>query len=267
MKLELPLGLQDAAKTLGVHVDSHADIDPTEGIAHLTDQFGSDAFGEDFHLAVADYGDTFEAFGADVLDSFGFSLKNPFKMFKAVHKKSVQKLAAKFPPAQRPAVLKLARAPVHVDIKRSITGLGKGIATGVSMASFVVPGVGPLVGGAGLAALGAADKVLSDPRVKNAASIIKTTQGMAALGNIPAQRGAATLAAAAQIRTALKVPPGKPAIPLQTNAQRAAVAAVIPKTVAHVTPAVVKKAATAAVKKPPGWWDKVLKFFHMQRAA
>lgn len=295
MKLAMPDGLREAAASLGVSLPSTFGIDPEEAIGSLRDEMGADLFADCFGCMAGDTpGDIYEledverqefeinhelaaelmdAFGYDRdlanivgQDAFGFGLPKFFS--KKLKKIAIKPLAAKAKtPQQKAAVAALMKAPLKVNVKQSIVGLGKGIATGVSIASFVVPGVGPIIGGAGIAALGAADKLLSDPRVKNAAAVVKNTRALASLGSIPAQRGAATLAAAAQIRAKLGTPVGKAAIPLNTTAQRAAVAAMIPKTVAKVTPSQVKQLAVKAVAKKPGFWTRVLAVFGLKRAA
>lgn len=269
MKIAMPEGLADAAQSLGVAITPTTSFDPTVALGALRDQFGADVFDDCFgasdevELSEEAYQQTFDAFG---YDPFGFSL-NPFKQAKKIVKKTVIPAMAKNAktPAQKAAIQKLAKLPLKVDVKKSAVGLAKGVSKGIAVASFVVPGAGPLIGGSALAALGAADKLLSDPKVKNAAQVIKNTQALASLGNVPAQRGAATLAAAAQIRAKTGAAAGVPAIPLRTNAQRAAVAAMVPKTVAKVSPAQVKKLAAKVAAKPPGWWDRVLAVFNLKR--
>lgn len=298
MKLAMPDGLAQAAATLGVKLEPHFGFDPVDAIGSLRDQFGADVFADCF--GADDFGwerdregdqeteilevnyelaaELMNAFGHDPdlvpligQDAFGFGL--PKFLSKKVKKLTVKPLTAKLmakatTPQQKAAVQALARAPLKVNVKKTVTGLAKGIGKGIAIASFVVPGAGPLLGGAGLAALGAADKLLSDPRIKNAAAVVKNTQALAALGSKPAQRGAATLAAASQIRIKLGTPAGKPAIPLKTVAQKAAVAAVLPKTVAKVTPAQVKALATKAVAiKKPGFWSRLLAVFNLKSAA
>ncbi len=289
MKLAMPDGLEQAAQSLGVQIGSSTEIDPVEAIGSLRSQFGADVFADclgcvegadgfgwddpetqeieiNYELAA----EVIDAFGHDAVDVvgqdvFGFGLPKFFS--KKVKKIALKPLAAKAKtPQQKAAFAALMKAPVKVNVKKSVTGLGKAVGTGVAIASFVVPGAGPLIGGAGLAALGAADKLLSDPRVKNAAQVVKNTQALASLGSKPAQRGAATLAAAAAIRKAKATPPGKAAIPLATTAQRAAVAAMVPKTVAKTTPAQVKKLAATAVVKKPGFWSRLLAVFNLKAA-
>ena len=291
MKLAMPDGLAETAQSLGVEITPTLEIDPVDAIGSLRSQFGADVFADCFGCMGGDddaFGwddpetqeleinyelaaELIDVFGHDAVDivgqdAFGFGLP---KMFRKIVKKTVIKpLAAKAKtPQQKALVAALAKAPLKVNVKKSIVGLGKGIGTGVAIASFVVPGAGPLIGGAGLAALGAADKLLSDPRVKNAAQVVKNTRALAALGDVPAQRGAAALATVAQIRKTKAVPPGKAAIPLTTTAQRAAVAAMVPKTVQKTTPAQLKVLASTAVIKKPGLWARVLAAFGLKRAA
>lgn len=63
-------------------------------------------------------------------------------------------------------------------------------------------------------AMGGADKLLGDVRIKNTASVITATKALAALGDPAAKRGLATITAVSTIRTTKKTPPGKPAIPM-----------------------------------------------------
>jgi len=292
MKLAMPEGLEQAAASLGVAITPTFGFDPVEAIGSLRDEMGADAFADCFGCMGDDFGwdrddpeeeilevnyelaaELLDAFGQDAdlmgivgRDAFGFGL--PKFISKPLKKIAIKPLAAKAKtPQQKAAVQALMKAPLKVNVKKSVTGLAKAVGTGVAVASFVVPGAGPLIGGAGLAALGAADKLLSDPRVKNAAQVVKNTQALASLGSVPAQRGAATLAAAAQIRQKLATPAGRAAIPLNTTAQRAAVAAMVPKTVAKVTPAQVKQLAAKAVVKKPGFWARVLAVFGLKKAA
>ena len=96
---------------------------------------------------------------------------------------------------------------------RAVTKVVKVGAKVGAIASFAIPGVGPLVGTSAMAALAAGDKLLGDPKVKSAAKVVSNTKAMAALGNQSAKRGAMVLAAVQKIRTAKKVPIGKSAIP------------------------------------------------------
>lgn len=149
----------------------------------------------------------------------------------------------------------LAKADIKVDIKRSATGLAKGIGTAAAVASFVVPGVGPLVGSSALAAMTAADKLLGDPRVKDAAKLVSNTKALAALGNVPARRGAAVLGAVAQIRQVKEAPMGKAVLPIR-SIDTAVYVQAVPR-------AQVKALATNAVNKAPkrSFWQKVKELF------
>lgn len=249
MLIEYPPGLRDTIKSFGVDIGNHALINPTEGLQEL-------------HGAVASEMGCDDPFG---FEQFGFSL-NPIK---AVQKKVIKPIVIKNAktPGQKAVAKVIATAPLKVNVKASAVGLGKMAATGASIASFVVPGAGPIVGSAGLAALGAADKVLSDPKVKNAAAVIKNTQALAALGQPGAQRGAAVLSAVAQLRKKQATQPGQPVIHIKTTAQQAAVAAMIPKTVAKVSPEDVQKIVQQALAdaKKKGWVERLLGWFGLER--
>lgn len=137
----------------------------------------------------------------------------------------------------------------------AIKGIGKVAKTAVkvgAVASFVVPGVGPLVGGSALAAMGAADKLLGGTKKKQAAKIVSNTKAMAALGDQDARRGVAVLATVAQIRKQKGVKPGKKAIPTPRPVRTQRFMKVVPKTHAQALAIqkvnAVKTAPKAAVK-------------------
>ena len=184
------------ARSLGVNIDDAVKFDAQKPLEKVAAQLRGDSVG----------------FGAEDAEFGGFFSKiNPLKK---IHKKVVNKMAAKAPtPQARAALQKLATAPIHVDVKGSVKGLAKGIAAAGAIASFAVPGVGPLVGGSALAAMHAADKLLGDPKLKNAAQLVSNTKALAAIGNVPARRGAAVLGAVAQIREAKGAQPGQAVIP------------------------------------------------------
>ena len=154
----------------------------------------------------------------------------------------------------------LSKMKLKVDVKASAKGLAKGVGTAAAVASFVVPGAGPLVGGSALAAMKAADKLLGDPAVKGAAQLVSNTKALAALGNKPARRGAAVLGAVAQIRQVKGAQPGQAVIKPQ-NAKPTPVntkpfVQVVPRTTVK---ALAVKAAATANKKT--FWQKVKDLF------
>jgi len=106
----------------------------------------------------------------------------------------------------------------HIIGRKADRAVRKGlkkIAPVAALVSFAIPGVGALIGPAALGALAAADKLLGDKNIKNAAKVVSNTKALAALGDPAAKRGALILAAASKVRTVKNVPPGKPAIPFK----------------------------------------------------
>jgi hypothetical protein len=113
----------------------------------------------------------------------------------------------------------------------------------------------------------AADKLLGDPAVKNAAQLISNTKALAAMGNVPARRGAAALAAVAQIRAKTGALPGQAVIkPIPTLARPVTKPPVVNTTayVQTVPRAQVKALATNAIKTAPkkSFWQKFKDLFH-----
>lgn len=98
---------------------------------------------------------------------------------------------------------------------KKVGSIAKTVGKVAAIASFVVPGIGPLVGGTALAAMAAADKLMGDKNIKNAAKLVSNTKAMAALGHPEAIRGAQVLAVVSRIRQQNKVPMGKAAVPVQ----------------------------------------------------
>jgi hypothetical protein len=163
MKLAMPDGLAEAAQSLGVRIDPSTEIDPVTAIGSLRDQFGAEVFAdcfgaedpetEEIEINYELAAEVIDAFGHDAVDvigrdAFGFGLPKFFS--KKVKKIAIKPLAAKAKtPAQKAVVATLMKAPLKVNVKKSVTGLGKAVGTGVAIASFVVPGAGPLIGGAG----------------------------------------------------------------------------------------------------------------------
>lgn len=184
------------ARSLGVDIDKSVSFDAQKPLEKVAAQLRGDSV----------------TFGGEDAEFGGFFSKiSPFKKIK---KKTFDKMKAQATTPQQKALIdKLAKAPMHVDVKGSVKGLAKGIATAGAVASFVVPGVGPLVGGGALAAMHAADKLLGDPNIKNAAKLVSNTKALAAIGDKPARRGAAILGAVAQIRQKKGALPGQAVIP------------------------------------------------------
>ncbi len=237
------------ARDLGVDIDSTVTFNPHTAIVKVAQQLegGEVTFsGED-----AEFGGLFSIF-----------------------KKSKKKLSAKLiaqakTPAAKAAAAKLASAGMKVNVKATAAGLGRAVKTVgkvAAVASFVVPGVGPLVGGGALAALTAADKLLGDPKIKNAAQLVSNTKALAAMGNVPARRGAAALAAVAQIRQVKKAAPGQAVIKPKPTPAKPAPKPLTVNTTAYVQAvprAQVKALAIKAVATAPkkSFWQKVKDLF------
>lgn len=184
------------ARALGVDIDKAVAFDAGPPLQKVAAQLRGDAV----------------SFGAEDAEFGGFFSR--ISPFKKVKKATIKKLESQAKtPQQKALIQQLAKAPMHVDVKGSVKGLAKGIATAGAVASFVVPGIGPLVGGSALAAMHAADKLLGDPNVKGAAKLVSNTKALAAIGDVPARRGAAILGAVAQIRQKKGALPGQAVIP------------------------------------------------------
>jgi hypothetical protein len=142
---------------------------------------------------------------------------------------------------------------------RAVRKVGKAALKVGAVASFVVPGVGPIAGGSALAAMGAADKLLAGKNKKHAAKVISNTKAMAALGDPAAQRGAVVLAAVSAVRQKNQVPAGKKAIPVPT-----------PPTMRYVKMVTQPEAAKLATQKveqvqsKKTFWVRVKEFFHIK---
>src|SRR4051812_18242763 len=239
------------ARGLGVDIDKEVTFDPKTAIlkvAHQLDGAEVSFSGED-----AEFGSIFS------------------KIFKAsptgkLHKHVINKMANKAQtPQQKAALQALAKADVKFDAKGTIKGLGNIAKTAgkvAAVASFVVPGVGPLIGGSALAAMSAADKLLGDPKIKNAAQLVSNTKALAAMGNVPARRGAAALAAVAQIRAKTGAKPGQAVIKAGPTAKApvvntAAYVQAVPRTQVK---ALAAQAIATAPKK--SFWQKFKDLFH-----
>lgn len=227
------------AKEMGVDIDSSVTFNPTTALQKVAAQLqGAQVTfsGED-----AEFGGIFT------------------KIFKKPKAKLAAKLSAKATTtAGKTAAANLRTAPMKVDVKATAKGLARAATTVgkvAAVATFIVPGVGPLVGGSALAAAAAADKLLGDPKVKNAAQLVSNTKALAAIGHQPAQRGAAALAAVAQMRLVKGAKPGQAVIP-----PRPVVASHYVQEVprAHVNTLAVKAVAAAPKKS---FWQRVKEWF------
>ena len=223
------------AQSLGYDIDDSVTFDSTEAIKKVAAQLNGQG----------------ATFGAEDASFGGFFLT---KLFKKPQKKIAGKLQAKAQtPAQKQAAAKLADARIKVNVKKSATGLVKVTGKAAAIASFAVPGVGPLVGGTALSAMQAADKLLGDPAVKNASQLVSNTKALAALGDVPARRGAAVLGAVAQMRAAQGAQSGQAVVkPGAVNASAY---------VQNVPAAKVKKLAVQTLSKKKTFWQKLKDLF------
>ncbi len=232
----------EMAKKLGVEIDSTVTFDPQTPILKVAAQFNGE--GTTFGAEDAEFGGLFS------------------KIFRKAGGKKIQSkvsasLAAKTSGTARDAALRLAKAPVKLNVKQTATGLAKVTGKAVAIASFVVPGAGPLIGGSALAAMKAADKLLGDPKIKNAAQLISNTKALAAMGNVPARRGAAVLGAVAQIRQVKAVAPGQAVIKVPTPPVNTK--AFTQVTSQNEVKALATRAAATAPKKT--FWQKIKDWF------
>lgn len=158
--------------------------------------------------------------------------------------------------AKKPAVAHLPASPVSKITAQAINSAIKKTVTPAGIVSFGVPSTGNVK-----AAMSQADRLLGDPKVNNAALVVRNTKALAALGDPSAKRGLSVLNAVATIRVAKKTVPGKAAVP-----QLKIKTPVVQKTTPAKITALVK---TTAVKKTidtkkQTWVQKVLGWFGLQ---
>ncbi len=111
-------------------------------------------------------------------------------------------------------------------------------------------------------AMAAADKLLGDPKVGNAALVVRNTKALAALGDPSAKRGLAVLNSVATIRKAKKVPPGKSAVPKAPIPKAAVIQKTTPAKVTAMAKAVATQKKVDAKNKT--WVAKVLGWFGLE---
>lgn len=284
MKLPYPDGLKEGAAQFGIELKSHATIDPTSGFRRWARFHGESIFGQ-------------EARTADFLGGskkpIVMNVKAPpltMSSAKLIPMQPViktQPLAKKAPTVaelkKKNTTAKVLSEPLKIDTAAARAGLGlapvatKGTypattgtrpatpgSTGMYVAepvitSFAVPGTTKLPPPAAAAALASADRLLSDPKVTNAAEVIDNTKALAALGNSDAQRGASVIEAVANARQDAGTPPGQPLIPVTTPEQFAMVEAAIPMTVQFTPISDVQQ--MVADKKNESWFARFLSLF------
>lgn len=241
----IPQSLVAEARRMGVEIDPRVRFSPEEPLIKMSQQYeGIDPmFGaEDCDI------------GCDS-DSFGGFLG---KVLKKVTPKKVNKQLAK-------KGIDLAKAKVKVDVKKTAQGLAKYTGKAAAVASFVVPGAGPLIGGPALAAMQAADKVLGGSGIKQAAKIVNNTKALAALGDTGARRGAAVLATVSQIRAKKQTPIGKKAVPAPVPPKISRYVKMVPKVTANVL--ATKKVAEAKSSGKKSFWIRFKELFGFQSNA
>ena len=113
------------------------------------------------------------------------------------------------------------------------------------------------------AAMSAADRLLGDPKVNNAALVVRNTQALAALGDPAAKRGLQVLNAVGTIRVAKKAPPGKAVVPKST-VKTPVVQTTSPARVTQLARATAAKKAADAANKT--WVEKLLGWFGLEKA-
>jgi len=233
-ELTIPPFLIQQAKSMGVTIDSVIEYDPEVPLLKLS-QF--------YRGQQPDFGEEDCDMGCDCGSFAGIKL--PGFMRKTLRKASGNKI--KIP------------KNATINVRKSVTGLGKMAAVGAAAVSMAVPGVNVLSGSAVAGALAAGDKLLGSKNVKNAGRVISNTKAMAALGDPGAKRAAIVLGTVAQIRKAKGAQPGQRAIPYAGKIPTKPFAQYVPQKYAN-TLAVrrVEQAKTAAKKT---WWIKVKELF------
>lgn len=229
--LQIPSSLVEEAKKLGVDLDPNVKFSAYQPLLKLSEQYGGidPQFGEE-DCTFADESE----FGSFLRHIVGRKADRSFR--KGV--KSVGKVAGQ-----------VAKVGLKVG----------------AVASFAIPGAGPLVGGSALAAMKAADKVLGGSSKKHKAKIVSNTKAMAALGDPHARRGATVLATVDQIRKQKAVPQGKPAIPGPAPVKVQRYIKMIPQVTANALAAT--KVATAASLPKKTFWMWVKEKFHIKAKA
>lgn len=146
------------------------------------------------------------------------------------------------------AAVKRASGAVKKNVLRpASSGTGSGIVNGNAVAFAIKSPVMPAS-----MAMAAADRLLGDPKIGNAAAIIRNTTALAALGDPAAKRGLVALQAVGNIRAATGAGAGKAVITAKAPAARNV-------TIAR-TPAQVRRMAAkqTEVRKRPGLWRRIM---------
>jgi hypothetical protein len=252
-RLVIPPFLIQQAKALGADIDPIIEYEPGIPLVKLSQYYAGQQ--PDFGAEDCDMGCDCQHAG------FAGFFSNPFKKLKkkATAKIAVQLAAKGATPQQVAAYRKVASGPMKLDVKKTVTGLGKGLAIGTAAVSMAVPGVNVLTGSAVAGALAAGDKLLGSKNVKNAGRVISNTKAMAALGDPAAKRAAIVLGTVAQIRQAKGVQPGQRAIPFAGKVPTKPFTQYIPKQ--YATKLAEKRVEQATTARKKSFWTKVKEFF------
>lgn len=287
--VEYPQALVDEVRKLGVQLGTGEDYDPSEALETLGQEVqaitNANVHGDVSSIRIAGDAD----FGGFSLKKIGRGIGKIAKgaakgVGKVVNNKVFQyavpgvaamagkgpmvELGKKFAPKPLQKGLSIG-AKVNAKLFDAATGSGKkkltpqnvirSVAKTVSakgVTSFGIPASGNIK-----ASMAAADRLLGDRNVNNAAAVVRNTKALAALGDANAKRGLAVLNAVATVRTVKKAPAGKAVVPKTTVktpvVQRTSVAKV--NTLAKAT--VAKKQAD---KKNQTWVAKVLGWFGLE---
>lgn len=111
------------------------------------------------------------------------------------------------------------------------------------------------LGTSAVTALQAADQLLGNPNIANAAQIVSNTKSLAALGDPAAQRAVPILAAVAQIRNAKGAATGTPAVPPGAIDISAFTKTQSPQQVKAL-------AAAADANQKKHWWQRIFGWIH-----
>lgn len=141
--------------------------------------------------------------------------------------------------------LKAAVKKAVGTVKTNVTATAGGNAPGIINGQAVAFAVSPIM--SVKTAMAAADRLLGDPKIANAANIVKNTKALAALGDPAAKRGLVALQAVGNIRAQTGAPAGKKVIQAKAPSARSVT---IKRTPAQVRRMATKTAAKVNPKRP-----------------
>lgn len=236
MEIQYPAGLAETIRDeFGVKVKRRAKVDKRRAMSDLAVRLRGEDPDTNPYMTRSD-------FGNDVHFGFLGNLSGIIPGGKKVKAKVTADLKAQAP--QHSVLIdKLGKAKEKPDVERTVKVVASVVKTAAPLAAFLIPGIGPIVGGAAMAAMAAGDKVLSDPNVKQAADVIKNTRALASMGDEAAKRGVAVLDAVAQVRKKVALPAGQALVKIQTPQQAQAVQTAIEKSYVTVPPSRVEQLA------------------------